>query len=364
MVEEVPIPGDNAQGELKALAKNIQNSLKKSTLEKIKVGDWLIRARQLLASDNDFGDWCKNNFPGLNRHTRQNYMNLARTFGGDLFNTINLMSDTALYLLARPGTPQNIQNYFIKLAQEGETVRVKDIQDAKSYLSDVEERDEELYELVQSQSFGSVRTSSLDEHRGGTQQTRIESAKNGICVVAYPFDQDLLAWAEKADRLLLAPVGNIDDGAQKPFYNFWLYKNNPPSKRMVFDNYWRHGQSPAMALQKYQRALSEDTNEIKNYSENLGGYVLYASKVDKYWHAPALAKFINSSNRKTTCMQSEDTPFWMLETWGPEAESLDVLAEKLRANIETRADPEEIRRFLRLHSAMSLIAPRLRSYLY
>ena len=96
MVNEVPIAGDNAQGELKALAKNIQSALKKSTLEKIKVGNWLNQARQLLASDNDFGNWCKDNFAGLNRHTRQNYMNLARTFGGELFNTANLMSDTAL----------------------------------------------------------------------------------------------------------------------------------------------------------------------------------------------------------------------------------------------------------------------------
>ena len=69
---------------------------------------------------------------GLNRHTRQNYMNLARTFGGELFNTIDLMSDTALYLLARPGTPENIQNYFIQKAKDGENIKVKDIQDAKS----------------------------------------------------------------------------------------------------------------------------------------------------------------------------------------------------------------------------------------
>ena len=46
MVDEVPIVGNNAQGELKALDKNIQNSLKKSTLEKIKVGNWLIQARE------------------------------------------------------------------------------------------------------------------------------------------------------------------------------------------------------------------------------------------------------------------------------------------------------------------------------
>ncbi len=364
MTEKVRNAGNNAQGELKALAKNIQNSLKRSTVEKIKVGDWLIQARQLLASDNEFGEWCKNNFPGLNRHTRQNYMNLAKSFGGELFNTIDLMSDTALYLLARPGTSQNIRNYFIKKAQDGTIVKVKDIQNAKAFLSDVEERDKELFALMQSHGFGSVNTCALDEYRGGTQDERINSAKNGLCVVAYPFDCDLISWAEKAGRLLYAPVGNIDDGAQRPFYNFWLYKNNPPSKRMVFDNYWRYDLSPSIALQRYQSALYEDTNELKTYSENLRGYVLFAPKVDEYWHAPSLAKLINASCGKTSSTSNKDIPFWMTETWAQETESLDVIAEELRASLESRADPAEIRRFLRLQSAMSQISPVLRSYLY
>ena len=217
---------------------------------------------------------------------------------------------------------------------------------------------------MQSQDFALVNTSSLDEHRGGTQAERIKAAKNGICVVAYPFDHDLIAWAEKADRLLSAPNENIDAGAQKPFYHFWLYKNNPPSKRMVFDNYWRHDLSPSLALQRYKSALFADASEIKDYSEKLRGYVLFAPKVDKYWHAPAIAELINSSGSKTSSTYIEDTPFWMSETWTPEGESLNLMAEKLRASLEARADPEEIRRFIRLQLAMTQIAPILRSYLY
>ena len=364
MVKELSIVGNNAQGELKALAKNIQNSLKKSTLEKIKVGNWLTQARQLLASDNDFGNWCKDNFPGLNRHTRQNYMNLARTFGGELFNTTYLLSDTALYLLARPGTPQNIQHYFVQRAKKGENVKVKDIQEAKAQLSEVEKCDEELFELLKSQDFGSFNTAALDDKRGGTQKERIRFAENGVCVVAYPFDKDLIAWAEKAGRLISAPNNNIDKGRQKPFHNFWLYRNNQPSKRMIFDNYWRHNLSPSDALQRYKTALTEETNEIRNYDGNLGGYVLFANKVDKYWHAPSLAKLINSLNGGKANTEFCDAPFWMSESWAPNAASVDELAEQLRISLETRADPEEIRRFMRLHSAMTRILPMLRSYLY
>ena len=364
MVEQVPTVGDNAQGELKALAKKIQNSLKKSTLEKIKVGNWLNQARQLLASDNDFGDWCKGNFPGLNRHTRQNYMNLARTFGGELFNTINLMSDTALYLLARPGTPQNVQKYFIQRAQKGEIVKVKDIQAAKVRLSEVKDCDEELFELMKSQDFGSFNTEALDGYRGGTQKERIRSAENGVCVVAYPFDRDLIAWAEKSDRLIFAPNHNVDEGTQKPFYNFWLYRNNQPSRRMIFDNYWRHYLPPSDALQRYKAALTEETNEIRNYQGNLGGYVLFSDKVDKYWHAPSLAQVVNSLIDDKAKIERYDAPFWMSETWVPEGVGVDALAEQLRISLETRADSEEISRFIRLHSAMTKILPMLRSYLY
>ncbi len=364
MVNEVPTVGNNAQVELKALAKNIQTSLKKSTLEKIKVGNWLTEGRQLLTSDNDFGNWCKDNFPSLNRHTRQNYMNLARTFGGELFNTVELMSDTALYLLARPGTPQNIQHYFVQRAKKGETVKVKDIQQAKARLAEVEKCDEELFELLKSQDFGSFNTASLDDQRGGTQEERIRLAENGVCVVAYPFDNNLIAWAEKADRLISAPNQNIDKGRQKPFHNFWLYRNNQPSKRMIFDNYWRHNLPPSDALQRYKTALTEETNDIRNYNGNLGGYVLFANKVDKYWHAPSLAQLINSLNGDKANTERCDEPFWMSERWVPDAEGVDTLAEQLRVSLEARADPEEIRRFMRLHSAMSQVLPMLRSYLY
>ena len=48
----------------------------------------------------------------------------------------------------------------------------------------------------------------------------------------------------------------------------------------------------------------------------------------------------------------------------PNEADVDMLAEQMRVSLEARADPEEIRRFMRLHSAMSQILPMLRSYLY
>ena len=365
MAKKIPVPGDNALGELKELAKSIQNSLRKTTVEKIKVGEWLIQARQLLASDNEFGDWCRENFPGLNRHTRQNYMNLAKVFGGELFNTTKFLSDTALYLLARPGMPKIIQDFFIQRAGSGEKIKVDNIKAAKTMYSEVEERDKELFNALRTKEFGKFDTRLLDNERGGSQSERIRAAQNGNCVLAYPFDHELISWATENKRLLLAPNKNIDNGERKPFYNFWLYRNNDPSSRMIFDNFWRHTRSPKAALEAYELAINMEGSDLKKYAPNLRGYVLSANVVDTYWHAPSIAKLANACNKSLDPNINSDTfAFWMLEAVDTSLSSVHEVAEKLRLELEFRGDKEEIRRFIGLQQAMNLVAPSVKSHLY
>ena len=50
--------GDNINAELKGLAENIQIALANTTLEKVRIGEWLNASRELLISDNAFGTWC------------------------------------------------------------------------------------------------------------------------------------------------------------------------------------------------------------------------------------------------------------------------------------------------------------------
>ena len=365
MGQEHPLTGDNALGELRSLAKNIQSSLRKTTVEKIKVGDWLTQARQLLTSDNEFGDWCKENFPGLNRHTRQNYMNLAKVFGGELFNTTDLLSDTALYLLARPGTPKSIQDFFIQQAHDGKKIKVIDIKNAKVMYSEVEDRDKDLFNALQSQGFSKFDTRILDSQRGGSQAERIRAAQNGSCVLAYPFDEELISWATENNCLLNAPNENIDQGNEKPFYNFWLYRNNNPSERMVFDNFWRHTRSPKSALAAYELAINSAESELRKYAVNLKGYVLHAGKVDAHWHGPVIAKLVNDGDNRIDVIAEQNVPaFWMSDAFDISAFSIEELAERLRFNLASRGDKEEIRRFIGVLKAMNLAAPSLKAYLY
>ena len=360
-----PEAGDNALGELKALAYSIKSSLRKTTIEKIKVGEWLLQARQLLASDNAFGDWCKENFPGLNRHTRQNYMNISKVFGGELFNTIDLLSDTALYLLARPNTPEIIQKYFIKKAGTVKVIKVKDIQAAKTKYSDVEQNDKELFETLKARDFSQFDLTALDFKRGGSQAERINKAQNGYCVVAYPFDAELISWAAEHNCLLPAPNQNTQYGSDKPFYNFWLYRNNEPSKRMIFDNFWRDSKPPQSALTTYKQAINEDGSDLKAYAKKLKGYVLHSNKVDAFWHAPVLAELVNDQNNNSKkASSSGEASFWLTSEYHKPNFSVEELAECFRADLEERGDEEEIRCFLKVQKAMSLAAPMLKAYIY
>ena len=290
-------PGDNTLGELAVLATNIKAGLKTGTLEKIKIGDWLNQARALLPSDSKFGSWCKNNFPGLGRHTRQNYMNVAKTFGGELFNTAITIPDTALYLLARPKTPKSVQKGFLELSSLGQKIKTDDVKKAIALHKDLQLKDEELYESLMNENSGRIQTNFLDAKRGGDQDKRISEAEKGLCVVAYPFDDRLLKWAGEKGFLIKTPNENYTPAKKPPFYNVWLYRNNPPNEHVIFDNYWRSNLDPKLALIAYKKAASKPATFFASYLYKLKGYVLFAEKIDRHWHGPALANLVNQSRK-------------------------------------------------------------------
>jgi hypothetical protein len=58
-------------------------------------------------SDNDFHDWCIQEFPDLKRHTRHNIMLVGKRFGGVEFIQHQLPI-TVLYELAAPSVPDEL----------------------------------------------------------------------------------------------------------------------------------------------------------------------------------------------------------------------------------------------------------------
>jgi hypothetical protein len=80
----------------------------------VAIGERLIDVKQRL-EHGQFGDWCATEF-GMSQRTAQNLMNVARTFAGKS-ETVSLLSDSALYLLAAPSTPEPARAEVIEETQ-------------------------------------------------------------------------------------------------------------------------------------------------------------------------------------------------------------------------------------------------------
>ena len=363
--------GDNINAELKGLAENIQIALANTTLEKVRIGEWLNASRELLISDNAFGTWCKDNFPGLNRHTRQNYMNLSKVFGGELFNTAKNMPDTVLYLLARPSTPARLQSHFLAMAANGADVKVKDVKSAQSKYSLIQENDPPLYSSFWELEFSEFNYSYLDNSRGGSQLDRINACKNGKCVVAYPYDFELKAWALQNGVLVNTPIETYKREPDRPFSGALLYEEGNlnwrsvvgrPGETLVLDNYWRSKFVPELALSTYKKAYALPENDMQKFQNKLSGHVLWASKIDEFWHAPYVAQIVNSTIERNF---SEHFPtFWLSEVFDENSISVQELSEHFVKQIEMCSNESEIEKFIFVYNAMGKALPFIKAHLY
>ena len=363
--------GDNIKAELKALAENIQIALAKTTLEKVRVGEWLNASRELLVSDNAFGQWCKENFPGLNRHTRQNYMNLSKVFGGKSFDIAQYMPDTVLYLLARPSTPAKLQNHFLNLSKNGKAVKVKDVKLAQSEYSLVQESDPLLYSSFSDLEFSEFEYANLDISRGGSQLERINACKKGKCVVAYPFDSELKTWASQNGVLVNTPIETSNKSSDKPFSGALLYEKEKqswrsvlgrPGETLLLDNYWRSEFVPELALSAYKKAYLSAESLMLKFQNKLAGHVLWASKIDEFWHAPFIAEMVNAN---TEGEYSEALPaFWLNEIFDEESTSVQELSDHFVKQVEMRSNKKEIEKFMLVHDAMNRALPFIKAVLY
>lgn len=78
------------------------------------IGGALLRAKGAL-QHGQFEEWCRVEF-GMSERTAQNMMNVARTFAGKSAK-ISLLSDSTLYLLAAPSTPEPVREAVIAQAE-------------------------------------------------------------------------------------------------------------------------------------------------------------------------------------------------------------------------------------------------------
>ncbi len=95
-------------------AVDIAVSGRQMTASVMAIGDALLRAKGVL-QHGQFEEWIRAEF-NMSERTAQNMMNVARTFDGKSAK-ISLLSDSALYLLAAPSTPEPVREQVIAQAE-------------------------------------------------------------------------------------------------------------------------------------------------------------------------------------------------------------------------------------------------------
>ncbi len=106
---------DAQRDQVQAAAVEIVRNGKRAQESLILIGERLIEIKAIL-EHGQFGEWCETEF-SFTQRTAQNMMNVAQTFGGEKRNTVSFLSDSALYLLAAPSTPDAAREAVIEQAQ-------------------------------------------------------------------------------------------------------------------------------------------------------------------------------------------------------------------------------------------------------
>lgn len=104
-----------AANSIRAYGKAMQGSL-------IAIGKRLIEVKGMLP-EGQFSAWIEAEFQ-LSQRSAQNFMNVARVFGNRGHEIISPLSDTVLYLLAAPSTPEEARVEVEQAAIEGKKITV------------------------------------------------------------------------------------------------------------------------------------------------------------------------------------------------------------------------------------------------
>lgn len=113
--------------EVKTAANSIRQLGKAMQTSIVAIGKRLIEVKDMLPY-GQFGEWIAAEFDMSDR-TARNFMNVAREYGNRT-EIISVLSDTVLYLLAAPSTPEEARTEIEQAAASGQKVTVEDTKEA------------------------------------------------------------------------------------------------------------------------------------------------------------------------------------------------------------------------------------------
>ncbi len=99
---------------LEVCAQTVEAGAKTSIAGILRAGQALVKAREALPADRDFGQWREARLPWLSRAMASHWMNVYRRLGDT--PVLNNLTPTVAYALAAPSTSDEVREAALKLA--------------------------------------------------------------------------------------------------------------------------------------------------------------------------------------------------------------------------------------------------------
>ena len=132
---------------LEVCAQAVESGAKTSMAGILMAGQALVKAREALPADRDFGQWRESRLPWLSRVMASHWMNVHRRFGDT--PVLNNLTPTVAYALSAPSTSEEVRDAAIKLAESGESITMADVQALKQQLQQAEKTRDQLVQRVE-----------------------------------------------------------------------------------------------------------------------------------------------------------------------------------------------------------------------
>ena len=132
---------------LELCAQAVESGVKTSIAGILMAGQALVKAREALPADRDFGQWRESRLPWLSNVMACHWMNVYRRLGDT--PVLNNLKPTVAYALAAPSTSDEVREAALKLAEAGETVTLADVQALKQQLQQAEQTRDQLIQRVE-----------------------------------------------------------------------------------------------------------------------------------------------------------------------------------------------------------------------
>lgn len=201
-----------AERTLDDVANDVRKHLSGAVENIIKAGQALQEGRDMHKSNNDFHEWCEDQFPDLERTYRHHLMRIAQKF-----SVVDICKQHLKYSvlreLAAPSVPDELVDDFMS---SDEPVKVKEVQEAKKEYKQIQEEPEyaDLFEQVQQKEITPRQAIEQKKARMPVvPEYKLHEAMGALTGMAWLYAKNYKGTSEDAAQVLVDEIVSVcEDG--------------------------------------------------------------------------------------------------------------------------------------------------------